>query len=218
MEHFVFTTIFSLQAAIFLAALMLHFMKNNSGLVTTYVLQSLFVAAILLAVSYEEGSVVLLLLALATVAIKCALVPRVLSRLIKKHELTFASSTYLPTFIVLLITLFIVIFVHSSIAPLFAGIVTTSGDLSFLLLSALFVSLLLAINHKEALSQIVGILSMENSIVALALALNIHVGLWLELGILGDIFAWLLIGTTFVSVVSKHFGSTDVTSMRHLSE
>jgi hydrogenase-4 component E len=218
MEHFIFTIILALQAAIFLAALLMHLMKNNSGLVTTYVLQSAFVAMILLAVYYTEGSLVLLLLALATIVIKCFLVPIVLSRLIKKHGLTFASSSYLPTFVVLLATLFVVIFVYSSLAPLFAGIMTESGDLLFLLLSSLFVSLLLAINHKEALSQIVGILSMENSIVALALALNVHVGLWLELGILGDIFAWLLIGTTFVSVVSKHFGSTDVTSMRHLSE
>lgn len=218
MEHFVFTILFSLQAAIFVSALFLHLVKSNSGLVTTYVLQSSFVAAILSLLYYREGSLVFLGGALATVLIKCVLVPIVLSRLIRKHDLTFTSPAYLPLSAVLFATLAIVVFVHSSLAPLWSGIVTDRGDLSFLLLSALFVSLLLAVNHREALSQIIAILSMENSIVALAIALNIHVGLWLELGILGDVFAWLLIGITFVSVVSKHFGSTDVTSMRHLAE
>jgi hydrogenase-4 membrane subunit HyfE len=54
--------------------------------------------------------------------------------------------------------------------------------------------------------------------VVIAALMNIHTELWLELGILGDIFAWMLIGGTFVSIVSKHFGTTDVSRMKELAE
>jgi hydrogenase-4 membrane subunit HyfE len=144
--------------------------------------------------------------------------PRIFFKLIKKHDLVFTAPAHVNTPIMLGLMLLLVLAVHSSIAPLFARIVPGEGGLLFLSISAFFASLFLAINRRGAFSQIIGILSAENCLVAIAALMNIHTELWLELGILADIFAWMLIGSTFISVVSKHFGTTDVSVMKELAE
>lgn len=154
----------------------------------------------------------------ATILIKVILAPWVLVRLIKKHEMTFTAPAYLGTPLMFGAMLILVLAVHSSLAPILSRIAPGVGSLFYLSISAFFVSLFLAVNRKGAFSQIIGILSAENAIVVCAALMNIHTELWLELGILADIFAWLLIGTTFVTVVSKHFGTTDISRMKELAE
>ena len=82
----------------------------------------------------------------------------------------------------------------------------------------MFLSLFLIINRKSALSQIVGILSLENSIVAFAIFAGLEQSLSLQIGILFDISVWLIIATVFMSMMYTHFGSLDVTDMKKLKD
>jgi len=68
------------------------------------------------------------------------------------------------------------------------------------------------------LSQIIGILSLENTIVAFTIFAGLEQSASLQIGIIFDIFVWLIIATVFVSMIYKHFGSLDVTSMKTLKD
>jgi hydrogenase-4 membrane subunit HyfE len=218
MDPFFVTILLILQVALFISALLLDLTRRNQQLVWIYTFESLVVAIILLVLGWREHSSVLFVIVGVTVLLKCIAAPVVLSRLIKKHQLTFTAPAYLNTPTTLGILLILVLAVRTSLQPLFAQIVPGEGSLLYLSVSAFFVSLFLAVNRRGAFSQIIGILAAENCLVVIAALMNIHTELWLELGILGDIFAWMLIGGTFVSIVSKHFGTTDVSRMKELAE
>jgi len=72
------------------------------------------------------------------------------------------------------------------------------------------------INRKGALSQMIGVLSLENSIVSFAFTAGLEQKPGLELGITFDIFVWIIIATVFVSMVYKKFKTLDVTEMSRL--
>lgn len=212
------TILLGLQVLIFVAAILADFARRNEQLVWNYGLQSLAVALVLAILGSREQSPVLLVVVFATIVVKCIIAPMILMRLIKKHDLIFTAPAYLSMPMMIGATLLLVLAVHSTFTPLFADIVLKEGSLMYLSVSAFFVSLFLAVNRRGAFSQIIGILAAENSLVVCAALMNIHTELWLELGILADIFAWTLIGTTFVSIVSKHFNTTDISSMKELAE
>lgn len=218
MDISIISSLLVLQVILFGTAFVLDLARRNEQLVWLYGIQSLAVSAILMLLGWSGHSWVLFTIVGATILIKVILVPGVLMRLIKKHQMYFTAPAYLNTPTMFGAMLLLVLAVYSSLSPILSRIAPGEGGLFYLSISAFFVSLFLAINRKGAFSQIIGILSAENAIVVCAALMNIHTELWLELGILADIFAWLLIGSTFVEVVSKHFGTTDVSSMKELAE
>jgi len=68
------------------------------------------------------------------------------------------------------------------------------------------------------LSQIIGILSFENSIVVFAVFANLEQSAALQLGIVFDIFIWIMIASVFISMLYKHFGTLNVSSMKNLKD
>jgi hydrogenase-4 component E len=212
-------TIFSvLDAMLFVGAVAMHFSKKNVGLINIYLVQSLSIFCALLLLAWHEQSAIILISAIATGVVKLAIVPRILLGLIRKHKVTFTSGTYASTPVLLFAIVLIVTFAHSSFAPILAVVAPESSGFLFLTFSMVLTSLLLTINRKGAISQILGILSAENGVVALALSLNIHGGIGMELGIIFDVVVLVLVSSTFASIVAERFGTMDVSEMRNLAE
>ena len=68
------------------------------------------------------------------------------------------------------------------------------------------------------MSQIIGILSLENGIVAFALFSGLEQSPALQIGIMFDLLVWVIIAAVFISMIYKQFGSLDVTELKHLKE
>ncbi len=64
----------------------------------------------------------------------------------------------------------------------------------------------------------IGILSLENGIVCFATFAGLEQTPGLQLGVIFDIFVWVIIATVFISMIYRHFGSLDVSAMRTLKE
>ncbi len=203
---------------VFLTVVFLHLVKKNYGAVLAYTIQSLAIVAVLFNSFLETGGMSLLLIALLALIVKVILAPLFFVRMIKKNGLRFSVSTYLNTPLTLIVIAAITAIAHSQkLAPL-AEIVPANHALLSLALSAMLLSLVLIINRKGALSQIIGILSFENSIIAFAVFAGLEQSPSLQAGILFDLFVWLVIATVFMAMIYKHFGSLDVTSMKHLKD
>lgn len=64
----------------------------------------------------------------------------------------------------------------------------------------------------------VGVLSLENSIVLFAAVAGLESTAGPQIGILFDISVWVIIATVFASMMYTHFGSLNVSKMNSLKE
>lgn len=203
---------------IFGTVVFLHITKKNFGAALAYGFQSLAIMAILLGSFLETGDMFLLFIALLVLLVKVILAPLFFIKLIKKHELTMLVSTYLNTPLTLVVIVILTLIAHSQKFGPLTGIIPANHALLSLALSSMFLSLFLIISRKGALSQIIGILSCENSIVAFTIFAGLEQSPALQLGIIFNIIIWLAIAVVFASMIYKHFGSLDITSMRQLKD
>jgi hydrogenase-4 component E len=146
------------------------------------------------------------------------LAPLFITRLIRRHDLKFLVSTYANTPLTLIVIAAFTAIAHSKVFLPLVNIVPANRELLALVLSALFISFLLMVNRKGALSQIIGVLSLENSIVAFGLLAGLEQTPALQIGIIFNLSVWIAIATIFISMIYKHFGSLDVTEMTHLTD
>ncbi len=209
METILPQIIFTLSMGIFLLAIFMHVVRQNTTLVNLYLVQSLALSFLLILFAMQNNEQILFLTAFLTIVIKVILAPAFFYRLINKEEVHFTSSAYLSTPLTLISIMAITGFAYSPIlnslhAPL--------------IVSSIFISLFLIINRKGALSQIIGVLSLENGIVLLAALLQLRQSFILELGITFDIVIWILIAAIFITMLHKQFGSIDISKMNKLKE
>ncbi|MHB8769963.1 MAG: hypothetical protein ACYC7J_03115 [Syntrophales bacterium] len=211
-------TVLFLEIVIFAAAVFLHLTKKNSSAVRLYIVQSSAVSFLLLVPAFAEPSALLVIALVATVAVKLLIAPYFFFGLIKRHRLKFSVSTYLNTPVTVLIIAALAAFTQTEVfRPLTQ--LAAGGDRSLLLsVATIMISLFLIINRKGALSQMLGILSLENGIVSFALFAGLEQSPGLQLGITFNILIWIIIATVFISMIYRQFGSLDVTAMKRLTE
>lgn len=210
--------LFFLEAVIFASVIFIHLSRKNSSVILLYRAQSLVVALFLLSSALKESSWTLALVALAVFAVKVLVAPYFFRNLIKKYQLKFSVNTYLngPTTLVVLALLTAITY-SSFFSPL---VILSKENFNALLLAlaTILISVFVIINRRGALSQMIGILSLENAIVSFAFLAGLEQNAGLQLGITFDILIWVIIATVFSSMIYKQFGTMDVTTMKHLNE
>lgn len=210
-----------LSSIIFVCAVSFHLARKNGSVVKLYAVQSFAIAALLLVAGSETPTSTfgLLLVAIAaTFAVKVVIAPTFLMRLIKRHELRFSASTYLGVPLSLLIIALLVALVHTRFFTPLAALDMSGSGLLLTALSSIFISIFVVINRKGALSEMIGVLSTENSIVAFLLFAGLEQNPGLQLGIAFDILIWTVIASVFISMIYGTFGSLDVSHMKNLKE
>ncbi|HWZ66061.1 MAG TPA: hypothetical protein VNX65_04725, partial [Patescibacteria group bacterium] len=135
-----------------------------------------------------------------------------------KNGFKFTSSTYANTPVTLLLIVGILGLVTSSIFAPLAMLAGGQHLTTSLVLAAILSSLLLVVNRKGAFSEVMGVLSLENSIVAFGILAGLEQSAVLQLGIIFDVSIWVIVATVFVPLVYQHIGSLDVTNMKKLRD
>lgn len=203
---------------IFLAGILMHIVKRSSSLILIYLLQSLAVTAMLFCLGLYQSSLSLIYVSILTFLVKIIGATLLFSKIIDKKKLSAPTTTYLNTPITLGIILGLTILVKSSI---FAPIVSLFPSFSQLIafsLSGILISLFLIINRRGVFSQLIGILSSENGLIAFASIAGIEQILTVEIGILFNILLWIVISSVLVTLIYRHFGSLNTTEMIKLKD
>lgn len=211
-------TIFVFEVILFVATILMHVVKRNSTIIAIYLFQSLALVGLLGIHAYQEQSIGSFLIALLVFVIKVLIAPRFFFRLINRSHQNLSASTYINVPMTLGVIVGLIFLSQSDIFSPLGKLLGETQTLRMMLISSVFISLFLTINRKGVLSQIIGVLSLENSIVAFGFFIGLRQPLNLELGILFDILIWVIISTVFVSMIYKQFDSYDVTRMKHLKE
>lgn len=207
-----------MQAVIFAATVFLHLTKKNSSAVRLYIAQSSAISLLLLFPAFEESSRLLVIAIVSTIAVKIFIAPYFFFGLIRRHGLKFSVSTYLNTPVTLLVIAALVALTRTEVFRPLARLAADGNNLLLLSVATIMISLFLIVNRKGALSQMLGILSLENGIVSFGVFAGLEQNPGLQLGITFNILIWILIATVFISMIYRQFGSLDVTTMKKLTE
>lgn len=207
-----------IETLLLLTVVCMHISKKNFTLLILYTMQSVIISLVLLYAGIRDLSLLLIIVALMTFLIKVAIAPLFFSSLINKNKVFFSDNSYLNVPLTLIMIAALTAFSYSYLfQPL--TLLSPGNEYALLLtMAAMLNSIFLLINRKSAFSNLIGILSLENCIVAFANVAGLEVNTGLQIGILFDILIWIVIGNVFISMIYFHFGSLNVTEMKHLRE
>lgn len=188
--------------------------------IITYVRVLALQGFILFGVTYMELQDIdtwnLVLILLETIVFKAVAVPYFLSYLIKRNKITRETEPYLPHFVsLIIITLIIVVTVL-----LANSISDTHLDKIFFIvsLSTLFTGLYFIASRKKIITHVMGYLIIENGVFVLSLAVGNEMPNLVNLGIMLDVFASVLILGIFLNKIGDVFKDVDVDHLSNLKD
>jgi hydrogenase-4 component E len=158
----------------------------------------------------------LVLILLETVVFRALAVPVFLGYLINRNRITRETEPYLPHFISLIIITMIVV-----ITVLLANsIQDTHLDKIFFIvsLSTLFTGLYFIASRKKIITHVMGYLMIENGVFVMSLAVGNEMPNLVNLGIMLDVFASVLILGIFLNKIGDVFKDVDVDQLSNLKD
>jgi hydrogenase-4 component E len=206
------------SSGMLLTAMIVLWRKGIPAYITAYRWQAWLLAGVTGAVAYFAGerhlySVVGLLLVLKGVAI-----PMLLRTMQRRFGTQREASPYVNTGTSLLLASVLVLFAYLLARPWMAVTqLPTRGGLP-LAMALLFVSLLIVVSRKKAITQVIGFLMLENAITLLAVVGTYGVPMLVELGVFLDALLGFLVMQIFMYRIHETFNTLDVeqlTRLRH---
>jgi hydrogenase-4 component E len=173
--------------------------RDIRSLIKTYALQSLLVAIMALVFYVETGIITFLILAIIFLVSKVLIIPHFMKEVAKKLNIKRDSQFhFLSPITALIASIFIILFVYLSFAPLIAELNRFDSSLFFLGstvgVSIVFMGMIVIFTRKQTLTNIVGYLTMENGVVLFSLFLT-ELPLLIEFLIIVDLIMLTLIAT-----------------------
>jgi hydrogenase-4 component E len=158
----------------------------------------------------------LMFIMLETIVFKAIAVPWFLNYVIKRNGITRVAEPYLPNFVSLIIVTLIIV----ATIILSSSIKDINLDKTYFVvaLSTLFTGLYLIVSRKKIITHVVGYIVIENGVFVLSLAIGNEMPMLVNLGIMLDIFASVLILGVFFNKIGDVLKDPDVSRLRNLKD
>lgn len=153
---------------------------------------------------------------LETIGFKTIAVPLFLAYVLKRNNITREAEPFLPNFVSLIIvTLIVVVTILIS-----SAIKDPNLDKIFFVvaLSTLFTGLYFIASRRKIITHVMGYLIVENGVFVLSLAVGNEMPMLVNLGIMLDIFASVLILGIFLNKIGDVFKTVDVDELTELKD
>ncbi|MCX6237068.1 MAG: hypothetical protein NTY07_05820 [Bacteroidia bacterium] len=186
----------------------------------TYLTILVFQGFILFGVTYltltKISTINLMLIMLETIVFKALAVPLFVNYVIKRNGITREAEPYLPNFVSLIIVTFITV----STIILSSSIKDVNLDKTFFVvaLSTIFTGLYLIVTRKKIITHVIGYLIIENGVFVLSLAVGNEMPMLVNLGIMLDIFASVLILGVFFNRIGDLLKDPDIHHLSNLKD
>jgi hydrogenase-4 component E len=164
----------------------------------------------------EINVINLALILLETIVFKAIAVPVFLAYLLRRNRITREAEPFLPNFVSLLIVTAIVVVT----ILLSNSIRDTHLDKIFFVvaLSTIFTGLYFIATRRKIITHVMGYLVVENGVFVLSLAVGNEMPMLVNLGIMLDIFASVLILGIFLNKIGDVFKDVDVDQLSNLKD
>lgn len=196
-----------------LTLLMLGLRRLSHGL-NAYAVHSLLLASVTGIVGYGQGNVHIYMAAIATVAIKVVIIPYIMIKLVSAMRVKRETGLLVnaPTSFIIAVGLTIL---ASQVARSLALGTTPFDDVLTVAVAVSLIGMLLMVIRKDAVMQVIGLLTMENGLFLVGLILTNGMPFFVEIGIFFDILISGLL--LWVYLKRMHF-SLKSTNTAHLNQ
>lgn len=198
----------------FLSAFLLTRVTSLRTAVSILAFQSAVVAAACVAIAFETGEVHMYVAAVLTILIKVGYMPYALNKIVTRMRGEREDNPILGPNRSSLASAFAVVLSYSLIDRALPGIVTRDALAASIAL--LLIGLLLIMTRRQAIMQIVGLITMENGIYLVGLSVVRGLPLVIEFGVFLDILVAVVILVVLTYQLKLSFLSTDTTQLRKL--
>ncbi len=190
--------------------------RRIEALVDTYAIQSAAVALTAGLVAYEYRAPDLYLLAGLTVAVNVVALPGLLRRVVRVLGVPRMVNMYASvreSALIGLALLLLSVWVVGPIAP-FAEI--PSAGLLPIAVAVVLIGFFLLVSRRKAITQVVGLLVMNNGVFLAGIALTYGLGLLVELGLAANLLVLAIVARIFLQRMKESFDHVDADALRAL--
>jgi len=181
-----------------------------------FALQSLMLAAIATVVAYYHSATHVYVIAVLTIIGKVLLLPRLLNRLVRRINIVQEIEPLLnaPTSMLICGGLTLLGYI---VARPFTTLEKLGNNTLAIAITLLLTGFFLMFNRRKAITQVLGLLTVENGVMLAAVALTTYgMPLVVELGIFFDVMVAVMVLGILVYRIRESFASMDTSKLRQL--
>jgi hydrogenase-4 component E len=190
-------------------------------LVRLFALQSVALGLLALAIGYFADAPHIYVVAALTLGLKGLVIPWVLLYVMDKikTDKEVEPLVGIPLSLLLCGVLTIVAFYVTQPIIFTSGVITTiTKNCLAISLAVVLIGFFTMISRKKAITQIMGLLTMENGLFLAAISVTYGMPMIVELGIFFDVLVAVIIMGLFAFRINKTFESVDTTILRRLRD
>jgi len=157
-----------------------------------YSLNSLFLGLIAIILGLSINDKAMLISGSLTIFIKALLIPVVMKYLTQKFSIPRKIIPQIPIYYQMILIPLILVFTYYLITPIINNFEIHKNYIA-ISIAALFISMLITIEHKNIAAKIIGFLNIENSLFLLGISATNGMPMLIELGIFVDLLMLIII-------------------------
>ena len=203
-------------SAVLMTGLAMLWRRGTAAHIGAFTAQSVLLAATSALVGYFGHVPALYVVAALFLLIKGVAIPRLLRAMERRFQGPREIAPYVNTATSLIVGAVLVLMAYVVTRPLVAVSQLPTRAAMPLAMGLVFISLFVLVSRRQALTQVIGFLMLENSIALLALLGAYGVPLVVELGVFLDALMGFLVMQIAVYQIHDTFDSIDVERLREL--
>jgi hydrogenase-4 component E len=190
--------------------------RQIAGVIAAYAFQSFLMALVAIVVGFFTHSSDLYLVAALTLVIKCGAIVWILRGAARRLHLQHEMRPYLnmPTSLLVCALLTVLAF-FASPAVVAPGTFLNEPPLA-ISLALVLIGLFLLSSRKHAITQVIGLLTIENGLFSGAIAIAYGMPLIVEFGILFDVLIAVIVMSLLVTLIQRELITADTSDLRRL--
>ncbi|MBI4689925.1 MAG: hydrogenase [Nitrospirae bacterium] len=205
----VFSIIDFISVGILLTAIAMNAFRRIESCVRAYMLNSWLLSALIAVVAFLIGETHLYIASIITLIGKGIVIPLFLRRIVRQMKITRDVEPYISNVLSLTISGILVAVVYASLRE---GIFVAGFSRNVLQISVavILIGLFIMISRRKAITQVIGLLFMENGLFLAGFSLTFGMPVIIELGVLFDMLMGLIILGIFAIQIKRVFTSSDL--------
>jgi len=210
-----FSVIDFISVGILLTAVAMNALRRIESCVRAYTLNSWLLSALIAIVAFMIGETHLYIAAIVTLLSKGVLMPIFLRRIVRQIKIIHDVEPYISNALSLTISGILVAVVYASLKE---GIFVTGFSKNVLQISiaVILIGLFIMITRRKAITQVIGLLFMENGLFLAGFSLTFGMPIIIELGVLFDMLMGIIILGFFAVQIKRSFASADLDKLTTL--
>jgi len=207
-----------LAVIVFLATFLVVWSTRMHTMVNYYAIQSLALGLVAAAIAYFTNSPQIYNVALLTIAIKALVIPRMLTYIMETIHVEREVELLISVPASLLASGGLAILAYFITEPIILHGAAISRNCLAISIAVVLIGFLLMITRRKALTQIIGLMVMENGLFLAAIALTYGMPMIVEIGVFFDILVGALIMGVFAFRINRTFETVDTGILRRLRD